>query len=162
MRDEILKHDGADCGDPCTVCTAEKVDTQARIDAEHARAWERANRPDVHVAIDHAEGHDETGRVLRIVNDDGLLMVLDALTRYLASKPLETSRAIAALVKSLPHSAFPSVSLGSQGREGVDLLTSLDARVRTFPGSEGHPLTYALLEIDGVEFTAVYTDRGGT
>lgn len=99
----------------------------------------------------------------RLVIDDadGFRMVLDALTRYLADKPLETLRTIVSLLNGVPHSAFPSVNLGS-GSEGVDLLTSLDARVRTFPSSEGHPLTYAILEIEGVDITAVYPDRGGT
>ena len=104
-------------------------------------------------------GTTETEPSFTICGDDGLRMVLGALTRYLADKPLETLRTVATLLKALPHSPYLTVSLGTQGREGIELLRPLGARSRTFHDSEDRPLTYAIFEVEGVEFTATHTER---
>lgn len=95
---------------------------------------------------------------LIITGPDGAVAVLDALLRYLADKPAETLLAVAALVKALPCGDSPSVSIGSEAPVACALIA---AQSKAFTGvtstTDGRPLAYASVEIDGVEFTARHT-----
>jgi hypothetical protein len=103
-------------------------------------------------------GNVTQGETLTISSDDGLRMVLDALLRYLADKPAEALRVIAALINATPHSGYPMVSLGTTERTGFDMLAALGSKVRAIDSTRpDHMLEYATHEVDGVRFDAAHT-----
>jgi hypothetical protein len=92
------------------------------------------------------------------VTEPGAAMMLDALVRYLADKPVEALRAIAALVKTLPVGLEPSVNLGSRTQEGYDLIAGQPGArhgVTRFDEDDDE-LAYVSAVIDGVQFSARY------
>jgi hypothetical protein len=93
-------------------------------------------------------------RKVDITGSDGARMVLDALVRYLADKPAETLRVIAALVATLP-ARFPHLGLaGCDDRGAFDLVAALPgARTWSQPHEDGM-LDVVTATIDGLDIRA--------
>jgi hypothetical protein len=99
-------------------------------------------------------------RKVDITGSDGARMVLDALVRYLADKPAETLRVIAALAKTLP--------VGDRGRVTAYTRDFFET-VAAVPGArlihvgpiEGCPehVYGAEVDLDGVTFEGMYGAR---
>jgi hypothetical protein len=98
--------------------------------------------------------------VLTIASEEGYRATVDALLRYLADKPGETVRTIAALVRLLP--------VGNRGRVFAhtraffEVIAALPgARLVHSPPTEQHPrhVYGAEAAVDGVEFEGLYTSE---
>lgn len=143
-------------------CDAEEAGSTAFavIEALNGAGWDpiggRPVSPDPAAAAAFT-GTARTEARLDIADATGLRVALDGLLRYLADKPAETVRTIAALVQTLPHGLCPSVTLAADNRHAFDMLAAL-------PGAEVEerdipPSTSVWVVINGVDFGAAVSRR---
>ena len=69
---------------------------------------------------------------------------------------IETLKAIAALVKTLPCSAYPRVDIGSHAVQAVTDLRALGGEARSHLYDPPKVIEAASLNVDGVTFSATY------
>jgi hypothetical protein len=152
MRDE----DPGQCSYPSAYLHVDESERETRAEVWRARMAEVEARPLIGIdpSRDVFTGTVDTEPRLDIHDDDGLRVAIAGVVRYLADRPAEALRAIAALVATLP-ARFPLLGLaGCDDRGAFDLVAALPgARTWSQPHEDGM-LDVVTATIDGLDIRA--------